>query len=166
MRMETILRNICGFKGFVFEDVKMVGDTRLEVSVRGRAGTKPVCSRCRKPGPCYDHLGERTFEFIPFWGIRCFFTYKMRRVDCPACGVAVEEVPWGDGKSPLTSHFQAFLAGWAKLLSWKTVAEKFHSSWDAVRRAVEAVVAYGLARRELGGSLAGWARSASMRSNG
>jgi len=151
MRIETILKNICDFKGFVFEDVKMVGDTRLEVAVRERVGTRPVCSRCGKPGPCYDHLGERTFEFIPFWGIRCFFKHKMRRVDCPACGVTVEKVPWGDGKSPLTSHFQAFLAGWAKLLSWKTVAEKFHSSWDAVRRAVEAVVAYGLARRELDG---------------
>ena len=73
MHVEAIRRNICGFKGFVREDVEMVGDARLEVAVRERAGTKPVCSQCGKPGACHDHLGERMFEFIPFSGVRCYF---------------------------------------------------------------------------------------------
>jgi transposase len=46
----------------------------------------------RRPG--YDHLEERRFEFIPMWGFLVFFMYRMRRVNCPRCGVVVEAVPW------------------------------------------------------------------------
>jgi transposase len=31
------------------------------------------------------------------------FVYAMRRVECPACGVKVEQVPWCDGKNRLTT---------------------------------------------------------------
>ena len=55
------------------------------------------------PAPGYDQLAERRFEFIPLWGFLVFLLYTMRRVDCRRCGVvAVEEVPWGDGKRTLT----------------------------------------------------------------
>ncbi len=38
----------------------------------------------------------------------------MRRVDCRRFGVvAVEEVPWGDGKRTLTKAHMLFLARWA-----------------------------------------------------
>ena len=44
--------------------------------------------------------------------------YTMRRVDCRCCGVvAVEEVPWGDGKRTLTKAYMFFLARWARRLS-------------------------------------------------
>jgi hypothetical protein len=48
----------------------------------------------------------------------------MRRVDCRRCGVvAVEEVPWGDGKRTLTKAYMLFLARWARKMSWKETAE-------------------------------------------
>src|ERR1022692_4450015 len=31
--------------------------------------------RVPRPAPGYDHLPERRFEFIPFWGILVFFLY-------------------------------------------------------------------------------------------
>ena len=43
-------------------------------------------------GPQYDRLAPRRFEFVPLWGLRVFFLYMMRRVDCPRCGVTVEQV--------------------------------------------------------------------------
>lgn len=151
MRIETILGRLCGFKGFVITGCRMIGNDRLLVSIRERWGAKALCSGCGKAGPGYDRLPARLFEFIPILGLRCFFEYRERRVDCRDCGVTVEKVPWSDGKSPLTTHYQAFLASWAKLLSWKTVAGKFRTSWDTVRRSVAAVVAYGLANRSLEG---------------
>ena len=67
-----------------------------------------ICSRCHLPAPGYDQLGERRFEFIPLWGFFVFLLYTMRRVDCRRCGVvAVEEVPWGDGKRTLTKSLHA-----------------------------------------------------------
>ena len=46
----------------------------------------------------------------------------MRRVNCPDCGILVEQVPWADGKSPVTHELKWFLAKWAKMMSWKEVA--------------------------------------------
>ena len=110
MRIETILGRLCGFKGFVMGGSRMDGKERLVIEIRERRGSKGLCSRCGKPAPGYDRLPVRCFEFIPLWGLRCFLEYGERRVDCPDCGVTVERVPWSDGKSPATTHYQAFLA--------------------------------------------------------
>jgi transposase len=75
----------------------------------------------------------------------------MRRVNCRRCGiVAVEEVPWGDGKRTLTTAYMLFLARWARRLSWKETAAVFHTSWDKVFDAVEHAVTFGLEHRVLG----------------
>ena len=69
----------------------------------------------------------------------------MRRVNCRRRAiVAVEEVPWGDGKRTLTKAYMFFLACWARRLSWKETAEVFRTSWDSVFDAVEHVVIFGL----------------------
>ena len=75
----------------------------------------------------------------------------MRRVDCRRCGVvAVEEVPWGDGKRTTTKAYMLFLARWARRLSWKETADAFRTSWDKVFDAVEHVVTWGLEHRTFG----------------
>ena len=53
--------------------------------------------------------------FIPLWGLFVFLLYTMRRVSCRRCVVvAVEEVPWGDGRRTLTKTYMLFLARWAR----------------------------------------------------
>jgi transposase len=98
----------------------------------------------------YDHLPQRRFEFVPFWGFMVLLLYCMRRIDCRSCGVKVEQVPWGCGKHQLTTAYMLFLAHWARKLSWKETALSFHSSWEKVCQAVEYVVAWGLEQRTLG----------------
>ncbi|HLJ15021.1 MAG TPA: transposase, partial [Bryobacteraceae bacterium] len=123
----------------------------IEVVVRPRKGSAAVCSRCHEPAPGYDQLAERRFEFIPLWRFLVFLLYTTRRVNCRRCGiVAVEEVPWGDGKRTLTKAYMLFLARWARRLSWKETAEAFRTSWDKVFEAVEHVVTFGLEHRVLG----------------
>jgi transposase len=152
--MEPIaIRNRCHrFRGFVYRHAHFSADKKsIEVAVRPREGSAAVCSRCHLPAPGYDQLGERRFEFIPLWGFLVFLLYTMRRVDCRRCGVvAVEEVPWGDGKRTLTKAYMLFLARWARRLSWKETAEAFRTSWDKVFDAVEHVVTWGLEHRTLG----------------
>jgi transposase len=75
----------------------------------------------------------------------------MRRVQCPRCGVKVEQVPWCDGKHSLTTTYRWFLAGWAKRLSWKGVADVFGTTWQNVFRSVKHAVSWGLAHRDLSG---------------
>jgi transposase len=80
-----------------------------------------------------------------------FFLYAMRRVDCPQCGVTVEQVPWADGKNQLTKTYQWFLARWSKRLSWREVAQVFHTTWESVFRSVKMAVQWGLKHRDLSG---------------
>ena len=148
----TILNRCHRFPGFVYQQARFSSDHKsIEIAVRPRKGSKAVCSQCHEPGPGYDKLPERRFEFIPFWGFLVFLLYSMRRVDCRRCQrVVVEEVPWGDRKRTLTRAYMLFLARWARRLSWKETAEAFRTSWEKVFDAVEHVVTYGLEHRVLG----------------
>jgi hypothetical protein len=164
MELITILNRCHRFRGFVYQHAHLSADKKsIEVAVRPRKGSAAVCSRCHLPAPGYDQLAERRFEFIPLWGFLVFLLYTMRRVNCRRCGiVAVEEVPWGDGKRTLTKAYMLFLARWARRLSWKETAEAFsHLLGQGLRRG-------GNTSLPSGWSTGCWAksmRSASMRSN-
>ena len=154
MLLKTILNRVAPQKSFVYRKVTMVlkkGRVALEIDIEARRNSQAVCSGCHRKRPGYDRLPPRRFEFVPLWQIAVFFVYAMRRVDCPTCGVVVEQVPWSDGKSQLTTAYRWFLAGWARRLSWLEVAVVFHTTWEAVYRSVEYAVAWGLARRRLTG---------------
>jgi transposase len=93
----------------------------------------------------------RRFEYVPLWGMAVYLIYRMRRGECPRCGVKVESVPWAEGKSPLTASYKWFLARWAKRLPWLEVARVFGTSWEHVFRSVKMAVSWGLANRDLQG---------------
>jgi len=146
MQLKTILNRVEKHQSFVYEDIclkETASSPVLEVSIRPRANSRPICSGCGRKRPGYDTLGVRRFEFIPFWGILVYFIYAMRRVDCPCCGIKVEQVPWAQGKQTITHSYGWFLARWAKRLSWVQVAEAFETSWYKVHTAVEMAVAWG-----------------------
>ncbi len=146
MQLKTILNRVQKHPSFVYRNDRLVEDDdglRIEVSVEPRANGSPECSGCHKRRPGYDRLAERRFEFVPLWGIAVFFLYRMRRVDCPTCGIVVECVPWAEGKQHLTTAYMWFLARWAKKLSWAEVASSFNTSWSTVFRAVQSAVEWG-----------------------
>jgi transposase len=154
MRVQRILNRVEKQPGFVYGIVQLVEDAerpRLDIRLRARRGTRPRCSRCRRPGPAYDTLSLRRFEFVPLWGIAVFFLYALRRVQCARCGVRVEHVPWAQGKHQLTTTYAWFLARWAKHLSWTAVAAIFQTSWTHVYHSVALAVAWGRAHQDLTG---------------
>lgn len=150
--MLTRLLNACHhFPGFVYGAARLIKPINtIEIDVRPRRGSRPRCSCCGKPGPGYDVLPIRRFEFIPIWGFAVQLLYGMRRVQCRDCGVKVEQVPWAIGKHTLTQAYMLYLAHWARKLSWKETAESFHTTWEHVCQAVEYVVQWGLEHRQLG----------------
>jgi transposase len=150
MRVKTVLNRVHKVKGFVYEKARFNGD-RIEVEIRPRQGSRPICSGCGRRGPGYDTLEPRRFTFVPLWAINVFLIYACRRVDCPRCGVTVEQIPWAAGKHRLTHAYAVFLARWARRLSWREVSLVFKTSWDSVYRSVAWVVEYGLKHRDLDG---------------
>ncbi len=108
MQLKTILNRIQKHRCFVYESVRFregVEELALEVEVRPRSNSRPICSECRKCCPGYDTLPPRYFEFVPLWGIKVFLLYARRRVDCSRCGVRVEAIPWAEGKSHLSQAY-------------------------------------------------------------
>jgi transposase len=155
MRLVTILHRVCRHKGFIYQKPEFFTDgaeTAIRVPIRPREGSRPICSGCGERRPGYDRQAEeRLFQFVPLWGMAVFVAYRMRRVECPRCGVVVERVPWAQGKERCTEALAWFLTFWAKLLSWQQVAQTFGVSWHTVFSAVERAVEWGLARRDLSG---------------
>ncbi|MDQ7008526.1 MAG: hypothetical protein Q9Q40_14995 [Acidobacteriota bacterium] len=68
MRIKTILNRIEKHPGFIYESVRWAGDqveSALDVLVRPRSNSRPICSGCGKARPGYDTLGKRRFAFVP-----------------------------------------------------------------------------------------------------
>ena len=154
MQLKTILNRVQKHRSFVYGSAEFVETDRgpgIKVEIRPRANSHAVCSSCEQPGPGYDTLQPRRFEFVPLWGFLVFFVYAMRRVDCGDCGVKVEKVPWAKGKQHLTTTYAWFLASWAKRMTWTDVSKAFCISWDSVFRAVKQAVEWGRAHMDLTG---------------
>lgn len=149
MLLKTILNRVHPLKSFVYLAAVVTGGS-IHVTIRPRKGSHGRCSKCEQRGPRYDtQRRRRRFRFVPLWGFPVLFLYRMRRIDCPRCGVTIEQVPWADGKNRSCNVFRLFLAQWARRLSWKEVATIFRTSWGVVYRSVKWVVAYGLEHRDL-----------------
>lgn len=152
MQPKTILNRVQKFKRFVFGEISWAEDTsepQINIKVKARANSWAQCSVCRRDCAGYDALTARRYEFMPFWGIRVFLVYAPRRVSCKKCGVRVEYVPWAVGKHRLTTAYGWYLSKWAKHMSWKEVAEAFHTSWYHVFSSVEMAVNWGLKHRDV-----------------
>jgi transposase len=152
MQLKTILNRVQKHRCFIYGAVSLSEqDEAIEIDIRPRTNSRLICSVCGRPGPGYDTLKPRRFEFVPLWGFSVFFVYAMRRVDCSRCGVRVESVPWAMGKHRLSDTYAWFLARWAKRMSWKDVAEVFRTSWEQVFRSVQMAVEWGRQHMDLNG---------------
>jgi transposase len=154
MQLKTLLNRVYKHKSFVYTEVTLSQEKDngvLTVRIQPRRNSRPVCSGCGQPGPGYDTLAPRRFEFIPFWGILVYFVYAMRRVHCPDCGVKVESVPWAEGKRTVTVAYAWFLSRWAQRLCWSQVADAFRTRWHTVYSSVEQAVQWGRAHQNLEG---------------
>lgn len=152
MQLKTILNHVERHKSFVYQEARWADSkTAIEIPIEPRANSRAICSGCGQHRPGYDRLAPRRFQYVSLWMIPVYFVYAMRRVECPTCGVKVEQVPWCDGKNQLTTTYRWFLAAWAKRLSWKGVAEAFDTTWANVFRSVKHAVSWGLEHRSLEG---------------
>ena len=107
LEVKTILNRIQHFAGFVYQEVRFGysarGRLRIHVHLEPHRSSRGCCSECLEAAPGYDRLPQRRWLFVPLWGIKTYFFYAPRRVECSVHGVVVEHIPWSDGKRPVTS---------------------------------------------------------------
>ena len=72
MQIKTILNHVQKYQSFIYTDFKLKEDKqlKLDITIRPRSNSRPVCSGCGSKCPGYDTLPVRRFEFIPFWAVR------------------------------------------------------------------------------------------------
>lgn len=155
LQIKTILNKRYPLKSHVYESVReetRQGSPALLVKIRARKNGVKSCSNCgSRVCAGYDTLGRREVEFISILGQKVFFDYAPRRVACPDCGPTVEALPWVSGKSPVSVPLMLQLSFWSRLLSYTEVGRTFGVSYRQVFTAVEYVVNWGLAHRNLSG---------------
>ena len=105
-------------------------DAAQSRSAQGVASRPPARINCRNAA---------LSSFPCVWGFAVLLLDRMRRVQCGACGVKVEQVPWAMGKHTLTQVYLLYLAHWARKLSWAETARSFHTRWEKVGQAVEPI---------------------------
>lgn len=73
--------------------------------------------------------------------------YRPRRVECPRCGLRVEDFPWADPWARVTTALSNAVARLARELSWQGTARPYGLNWKSVATIVKRAVAYCLAHR-------------------
>jgi transposase len=112
----------------------------LVVKVRPR-WRKPRCGKCGRRAPGYDTLPEpRRWRALAFGVVEVLLEYAMRRVQCPCCGVRVEEVPWAAFDSRFTKQFEEMVAYLAQVTDKTSVTQLMKISWYAVGNIIERII--------------------------
>jgi len=134
MRATSVLRILLALPntivvGFEFDDVGLIVDVRPTWRVAR-------CSDCGSKCAGYDER-TRTWRHLDLAGIQCRVRYALRRVNCPGCGVKVEEVPWAESGSGFTLPFEGHTAYLAQRTDKTTVVEQMRIAWPTVGKIIQ-----------------------------
>src|ERR1035437_432067 len=73
--------------------------------------------------------------------------YRPRRVECPRCGVRVEDLRWAEPWARVTTALSNGVATLARELSWQGTARQYGLNWKSVATIVKRAGQYGLKNR-------------------
>jgi len=104
-----------------------------------------VCrQRCRE---VHSMRPEREWCDLSMRKMPLRLRYRPRRVDCPRCGVRVEDFPWAEPWARVTTALANAVAVLAQELSWQGTARHYGLNWKSVATIVKRAVEYGLRHR-------------------
>jgi transposase len=107
------------------------------------------CGVCRKR--ClhvHSVRKEREWQDLSMRQSRLILRYCPRRVECPRCGVRVEDFPWAEPWARVTRGLSNAVARLARELSWQGTARQYGLNWKTVAGIVKRAVRYGLGNRK------------------
>ena len=148
MLAANVWRRMLGVdKSTVIETVEVDETVNAVVAhVRPRRATKRRCGRCGVRAPGYDQgEGRRRWRCLDLGVVMCFLEADAPRVNCPAHGPTVAQVPWARHGAGHTRDFDDALAWLVTHTAKSTVCELMRVAWRSVGSVVARVVADGRA---------------------
>jgi len=145
--IETFIRKQLRLKAHTVTKVEESDDCMLVYIDRlgGRLLRCGVCRhRCRE---VYDVCPMREWRDLAMRKLPLKLRYRPRRVECPRCGVRVEDFPWAEPWARVTAALANAVAVLARELSWQGTAREYGLNWKSVATIVKRGVRYGLEHR-------------------
>jgi transposase len=107
------------------------------------------CGVCRQRClEVHDVRREREWRDLSMRKLPLKLRYRPRRVECPRCGVRVEDFPWAEPWARVTTALSNAVAVLARELNWKGTAREYGLNWKSVATIVKRAVQYGLKHRK------------------
>lgn len=144
MRVTTLFKRLLRLDGVRVVAVELAGEPgreRVVVDLARPARRRLRCPRCGfRTRATYDR-SLRTLRHLDLLRTPCFLRLEVRRLDCPACGVVAEELPFARAGSRFTRAFEDTCV-WLVRDAPKTVVSRLmRVDWATVGRMLERVVA-------------------------
>jgi transposase len=106
------------------------------------------CGVCRERCmEVHDIRREREWRDLSMRKLPLKLRYRPRRVECPRCGVRVEDFPWAEPWARVTTALFNAVAVLARELSWQGTAREYGLNWKSVATIVKRAAQYGLKHR-------------------
>ena len=148
MLIETFIRKQLGLKAHRVTKVEQTGE-QMTISI-DRLGTRLLrCGVCRRRcRQVHSIRKERQWRDLSMRKATLILRYRPRRIDCPRCGVRVEDFPWAEPWARVTRALGNAVALLARELSWQGRARQYGLNWKTVAGIVRRAVQYGLGKRK------------------
>lgn len=148
MLIETFIRKQLGLKAHRVTKVEQNGE-QMTVSI-DRLGTRLLrCGVCRRRcRHVHSIREERQWRDLSMRKATLILRYRPRRIDCPRCGIRVEDFPWAEPWARVTRALGNAVARLARELSWQGTARQYGLNWKTVAGIVRRAVQYGLRKRQ------------------
>ena len=147
MLIETFIRKQLGLKVHTVSRVEEREDEMIVFI--DRLGKRLLrCGVCRQRcKEVHDTQEERQWRDLSMRKLPVKLRYRPRRVECPRCGVRVEDFPWAKPWARVTTALSNAVAVLARKLSWQDTAREYGLNWKSVATIVKRTVRYGLKHR-------------------
>ena len=147
MLIETFIRKQLRLKAHTVTKVEE-SDGCLLVHIDQLGNRLLRCGVCRQRClEVHDIRREREWRDLCMRTVPLKLCYRPRRVECPRCGVRVEDVPWAEPWARVTTALSHAVALLARELSWQGTARQYGLNWKSVATIVKRAVEYGLRHR-------------------
>ena len=147
MLIETFIRKQLRLKAHTVTKVEETGECmRVHIDRLGQRLLR--CGVCRRRClQVHDIRKEREWRDLSMRKLPLKLRYRPRRVECPRCGVRVEDFPWAEPWARVTTALFNAVAMLARELSWQGTARQYGLNWKSVATIVKRAVEYGLRHR-------------------